>query len=115
MTHDKNDALVSLIDCINRETFNINAEPSFSITLDDSCHINDALLSQIFYGYNDIDKVDIEYYIEKVVPIRHHKKRRIQKKWIKKYGYKIIRDKHTIKDMTLEQINKNNFVVKKEV
>lgn len=115
MMHDKNDALISLIDCINRETFNVNAEPSFNVTLDDSLCINNALLSQLIYGYNDINKVDLEYYTEKVVLARRNKKRRIQKKWIKRYGYKIIREKHTMRDMTIEQINDSDFIVKKEM
>jgi len=34
-----------------------------------------------------------EIYVVDYVPIRRHKKRRIQKKWIKKYGIKLVKKK----------------------
>lgn len=113
--HDKIDALRHLIDCINEDTFNVNAEPSFTLTLDNSVQINDALLQQLCFGNSNPNKVDLEYYTEKAVPARRNKKRRIQKKWIKRYGYKIIREKYTMRDMTIEQINDSDFIVKKEM
>lgn len=91
------------------------AETSFTLTLDDSVQVNDALLKQLCFGNNNPNKVDLEYYIEKSVPARRNKKRRIQKKWIKRYGYKIIKEKHTMRDMTIEQINDSDFVVTKEM
>lgn len=100
-----------LIDCINADTFNINAEMSFTLKLDDSVQVNDALLQQLCFGNNNPNKVDLEYYIEKSVPAKRNKKRRIQKKWIKRYGYKTIREKHTMKDMTIAQINDSDFIV----
>lgn len=111
MIHDKNDALVSLIDCISADAFNVNAETSFTLTLDDSVQINDALLQQLCFGNSNPNKVDLEYYTEKAVPARRNKKRRIQKKWIKRYGYKIIREKYTMRDMTIKQINDSDFIV----
>ncbi len=41
-------------------------------------------------------KIRINNYITKQVPARHHKKKRIQKKWIKKYGYKTVQDDKNI-------------------
>lgn len=41
-------------------------------------------------------KIRITNYITKQVPARHHKKKRIQKKWIKKYGYKTVQDDKNI-------------------
>ena len=50
--------------------------------------------------------VSKEVDIPKLVPIRTHKKRRIRKKWLKRFGTKIIYEKKMAKvaDITIENV-----------
>ena len=56
----------------------------------------------------DLDKYAVvkEVEVPKLVPVRTHKKRRIQKKWLKRYGQKLIYEKKMAKvaDITLENV-----------
>lgn len=40
---------------------------------------------------DDNAQISLEYRSIDVVPARRHRKKRIQKKWIKRYGYKVIK------------------------
>jgi hypothetical protein len=40
------------------------------------------------YGYKLVEASSLV--IDSTIPKRHHKKKRIHKKWIKKYGYRMI-------------------------
>ena len=50
--------------------------------------------------------VNKEIGVPKLVPVRTHKKRRIQKKWLKRFGTKIVYEKKMAKvaDITIEDV-----------
>lgn len=109
---------LSPMSVLDLSTINPNAEPLYNISLDKSIEfdVSNADISEMFITPSTRDfSMDFIYYTEKAVPARRNKKRRIQKKWIKRYGYKIIREKHTMRDMTIEQINDSDFIVTKEM
>lgn len=78
----------------NEVTFEINSSDIFNILLDQITAMPDTC--------------DIEY--EKRVQARRHKKKRINKKWLKRYGYKTVRIKskgwkmHTREDGSFELV-----------
>lgn len=105
---------LSPMSVLDLSTINPNAEPLYNISLDKSIEfdVSNADISEMFIAPSIKDfSMDFVYYTEKAVPTRRNKKRRIQKKWIKRYGYKIIREKHTMRDMTIEQIRDSDFIV----
>lgn len=57
------------------------------------CEVNAPLLFKELVGLASCDN-DVSYTLTgkmpKQVPVRHHKKKRINKKWIKRYGYKTV-------------------------
>lgn len=65
-----------------------NYNPSYTITFDIDKPINTEELYKILSvdTSNAPDAYDIQYVI--IVQVRKHKKRRINKKWAKRYGYK---------------------------
>ena len=56
----------------------------------------------------EVDRYAIRKEVEvpKLVPMRTHKKRRIQKKWLKRFGTKIVYEKKMAKvaDITIEDV-----------
>jgi hypothetical protein len=62
----------------------INRDIEFSFTVEDA-NINEDLLKKLMFP----EKFDIEY--PKIVQARKHRKKRINKKWLKKYGYKQVK------------------------
>lgn len=46
-------------------------------------------------------KVSMTFKNPKKVQVRRHKKKRINKKWAKRYGYKILVDKYAIRDVSI--------------
>ena len=78
-------------DYVQKDAKNIlsfNHDPSYTITFD----INEPINTEELYKVlgvdtsNMPDAYDIQYV--KIVQVRKHKKRRINKKWAKRYGYK---------------------------
>ena len=79
------------IDSLDKEniTYNFNKE----YYIDDSSFIdfNDSTIANLFNGkLNDIKECEVEVWKQKQVQARKHKKNRINKKWLKIYGYRII-------------------------
>ena len=66
---------------LSKEVLSLNHEASFECELDCS-----PLLNQITDYYNK--PYYVEYYIPIMIQARWHKKRRINKKWLKRYGMK---------------------------
>lgn len=76
---------------VQKDTKNIlsfNYNPSYTITFDINEPINtDELYKVLGVDTSNVpDAYDIQYVI--IVQVRKHKKRRINKKWAKRYGYK---------------------------
>lgn len=71
-----------------KNILSFNHDPSYTITFD----INEPINTEELYKAlgvdtsNMPDAYDIQYV--KIVQVRKHKKRRINKKWAKRYGYK---------------------------
>lgn len=71
-----------------KNILSFNHDPSYTITFD----INEPINTEELYKVlgvdtsNMPDAYDIQYV--KIVQVRKHKKRRINKKWTKRYGYK---------------------------
>ena len=62
-------------------------------TFTGECSINYDLFRKL-YGLNKLHNTyDCEIYEEKKIPNRKHKKKRIAKKWLKRYGYHTIQAK----------------------
>ena len=59
-----------------------------------SCPLNAEML-QALVGVIEPSKVFVECDVGTYIPIRRHKKKRIQKKWIKRYGYKRITERRS--------------------
>ena len=80
-------------DYIQKDSKNIlsfNHDPTYTITFD----INDSVNTEEFYKVLGVDTSSMpdtyDIQILKIVQVRKHKKRRINKKWAKRYGYKQI-------------------------
>lgn len=64
-----------------------------SVTFTGEYSINYDLFREVF-GFNKPNNTyDCEIYEEKKIPNRKHKKKRIAKKWLKRYGYQTIQAK----------------------
>lgn len=71
-----------------KNTLSFSHDPTYTITFDINGSINTEELYKIL-GVDTssmLDSYDIQ--ILKIVQVRNHKKRRINKKWAKRYGYK---------------------------
>ena len=85
--------------------------PSLEITA--SCNWNSELLERLTGNPNpstcDLHFITEEFYL---IPKRKHKKKRIQKKWIKRYGYqkKSIPVQREIKNVRLAELSKDNDI-----
>ena len=85
--------------------------PSVEFTA--SCNWNSELLEMLTGNSNpptfDLHIIAEEFYI---IPRRKHRKKRIQKKWIKRYGYqkKSIPVQREIKNAKLEELSKDNDI-----
>lgn len=71
------------------------------------CEVNAPLFQQVVGGvdlssYRDATSYTLTGKMPKQVPVRHHKKKRINKKWIKRYGYKTVYRKVIITDVHFE-------------
>lgn len=81
----------SRIDCVygkyNRKLSEFKYDPTYCITFEPNNPV-----SEDFYKILGIDKTNIpdayDIRITKFIQVRKHKKKRINKKWIKRYGYK---------------------------
>lgn len=82
-----------------------NKDNSFAFT--GKCSINYDLFREVF-GFNKLHNIcDCEIYEEKKIPNRKHKKKRIAKKWLKRYGYHTIQVKS---DWKLSEYNNNDGI-----
>lgn len=63
----------------------------------------DPAFFDVFCG-SKIGKFTLEYQTEKQVPRRTHKKKRIRKKWIKRYGYKTILEPVKFENVSLRKV-----------
>lgn len=66
----------------------LNREDSFSFT--SNIDINTDLFRTLC-GEPDVGSTPLTLYSEKRVQVRRHRKKRINKKWAKKYGYRVIK------------------------
>ena len=79
----------------------------YSVTFTGECSINYDLFQEVF-GFNKPQNTyDCEIYEEKKIPNRKHKKKRIAKKWFKRYGYHTIQAKS---DWKLSEYNNDDGV-----
>lgn len=91
----------SPLDLIDRSYLS-NREPERSLTL----RITDAVINDNIIKLTSNSKKTIDPYIDTIsfnqtiIPNRKHHKKRIQKKWLKKYGYKTEEDVYKIKNIS---------------
>ena len=79
----------------------------YSVTFTGECSINYDLFQEVF-GLNKLHNTyDCEIYEEKKIPNRKHKKKRIAKKWLKRYGYHTIQVKS---DWKLSKYNNDDGI-----
>ena len=78
---------------------------SFSCT--GECSVNYNFLQELLGLNKSSNFYDCEIYNEKKIPNRKHKKKRIAKKWFKRYGYKTTQVKSNWK---LSEYNNDNGV-----
>lgn len=118
-TSNKFEALGNFSELMTQSATNVNAEPLFYLSygFDFNAEIKDAEVDkntfQAIVG-NSSNDFSIMYDEVVLVPVKRHKKRRIQKKWIKRYGYKEIRVPKVINGVEIEQISDNEFMFVKE-
>ena len=63
------------------------------LTFTGECSINYDLFREVFGVNKPQNTYDYEIYEEKKIPNRKHKKKRIAKKWLNRYGYHTIQAK----------------------
>lgn len=87
-----------LTDCTTKEDY-IPLSDKKEISFE--CEVNPSLFQQLVGLCScDYDKsYTLTGEMPKLVPVRHHKKKRINKKWIKRYGYKTVYKKVRIDDV----------------
>lgn len=73
----------------------------------DECNINYDFLQKLLRFNKSYNIYDYEIYNEKKIPNRKHKKKRIAKKWLKRYGYHTIQVKF---DWKLSECKHNDGV-----
>lgn len=88
------------LDCCNP-----NTEPHLRIFLGEA--FSGLLMENTQLKFNGNGEITVEYSVK--VPAMKNKKRRIQKKWIKRYGYKDI--KHTIKGAKIRKLANGKYEV----
>ncbi len=88
---------------------NINGSFEFETT------INRELLETLFMGNSNQNETTFGFLTKKSVPKRHHKKKRIQKKWIKRYGLTEAVNKRYIVKGGVVELNKINNVLEFEL
>lgn len=106
---------ISPLDLMNR-SYLCNIEPEapvvFNVT---NGIINDDIIKQVTNPKETIDPYTVSL-IQKTIPKRKHHKKRIQKKWLKRYGYWTEEDVYKIKDIspTLSDSEIMNFNIELE-
>ena len=77
---------------------NIKPEPSVVLHVTNGI-INDDIIKRIAKSKETIDPYTMTFN-QTIIPNRKHHKKRIQKKWLKRYGYKTAEDVYKIKDIS---------------
>lgn len=85
----------------------MKTDNTFAFT--DKCNINYDFLQNLLRFNKSYNIYDYEIYNEKKVPNRKHKKKRIAKKWLKRYGYQTIQVKS---DWKLSEYNNDDGINK---
>lgn len=116
---NKFEALSNLSYLMDKNTTNPNAEPLFHLScgFDFEAEMEGAVVDKATWKAligSDLDDFTLTYDEVILVPARRHKKRRIQKKWIKRYGYKEVRVPRIINGVGIEQISDNEFMFVKD-
>ena len=77
---------------------NIKPEPSVVLHVTNGI-INDDIIKRIAKSKETIDPYTMTFN-QTIIPNRKHHKKRIQKKWLKRYGHKTAEDVYKIKDIS---------------
>lgn len=90
---------ISPLDFMNRSYFsNIEPEPSVVLHVTNGI-INDDIIKRMTKSKETIDPYTMTFN-QRIIPNRKHHKKRIQKKWLKRYGHKTEEDVYKIKDIS---------------
>ena len=90
---------ISPLDFMNRNYLcNIEPEPSVVLHVTNGI-IDDNIIKRIAKSKETIDPYTMTFN-QRIIPNRKHHKKRIQKKWLKRYGYKTAEDVYKIKDIS---------------
>lgn len=90
---------ISPLDLMNR-SYLCNIEPEAPVVLHvTNGIINDDIIKQMTKSKETIDPYTMTFN-QTIIPNRKHHKKRIQKKWLKRYGYKTEEDVYKLKDIS---------------
>ena len=90
---------ISPLDLMNRSYLS-NIEPEASVVLHVTNGIlNDDIIKRISYPKEIMDPYTVSFN-QTIIPKRKHHKKRIQKKWLKRYGYWTEEDVYKLKDIS---------------
>lgn len=90
---------ISPLDLMNHSYLS-NIEPEASVVLHVTNGIlNENIIKQMIKSKETIDPYTMTFN-QTIIPNRKHHKKRIQKKWIKRYGYQTEEDVYKLKDIS---------------
>ena len=90
---------ISPLDLMDRSYLsNIEPEPSVTLRITNAVIDND-IIKLTADSKRIIDPYTVSFN-QTIIPNRKHHKKRIQKKWLKRYGYKTAEDVYKIKDIS---------------
>lgn len=90
---------ISPLDLMNRSYLsNIELEPSVVLHVTNGI-LNDNIIKQMTKSKETIDPYTMTFN-QTIIPNRKHHKKRIQKKWLKRYGHKTEEDVYKLKDIS---------------
>lgn len=90
---------ISPLDLMNRSYLcNIEPEPSVVLHVTNGI-LNDNIIKQMTKSKETIDPYTMTFN-QTIIPNRKHHKKRIQKKWLKRYGHKTEEDVYKLKDIS---------------
>lgn len=90
---------ISPLDLMNRIYLcNIKPEPSVVLHVTNGI-LNDNIIKQMTKSKETIDPYTMTFN-QIIIPNRKHHKKRIQKKWLKRYGHKTEEDVYKLKDIS---------------
>ena len=90
---------ISPLDLMNhRYLCNIEPEPSVVLHVTNGI-LNDDVIKRMSHSKDIMDPYTVSFN-QRIIPNRKHHKKRIQKKWLKRYGHKTEEDVYKLKDIS---------------